>query len=159
MVVYEKEITYYIKRKYIRIRARELLLFCVDAQLLMHGSSSAYVCIRSCWVTCFFLLILIVWGCSPYWIHSARRPLLAYCTCPGWLSGWRIWWNKDWQMKSKYSEKTCPSASLFTTNPSWPDAGAKPDQRLSASAMARPVCYVPCLVSNINAVRWQLTHP
>jgi hypothetical protein len=22
-------------------------------------------------------------GWSPYWVHSARRPLLAYCTCPG----------------------------------------------------------------------------
>jgi hypothetical protein len=29
----------------------------------------------------------------------------AYCTCPGRLWGWRIWWNDDWQEKSKYSEK------------------------------------------------------
>jgi hypothetical protein len=34
--------------------------------------------------------------------------ILAYCTCPGWLWGWRIWWNK-WQGKPKYSEKTCPA--------------------------------------------------
>jgi hypothetical protein len=32
-----------------------------------------------------------------------------------WL--WRNWWNKDWQGKPKYSEKTCPSATLSTTNP------------------------------------------
>jgi hypothetical protein len=31
---------------------------------------------------------------------------LAYCTSPGWLWGWRIWWNDDWQGKLKYSEKT-----------------------------------------------------
>jgi hypothetical protein len=55
------------------------------------------------------------WG--PNWVHSARRPLLAYYTCPEWLWGWRIWWNEDWQGKPKYSEKTCPSATLFTTNP------------------------------------------
>jgi hypothetical protein len=43
----------------------------------------------------------------------------------------RNWWN-DWQGKPKYSEKTCPSAALSTTNPtSCPDAnpgrrGGKP---------------------------------
>jgi hypothetical protein len=30
--------------------------------------------------------------------------------------GWRIWWN-EWQGKPKYSEKTCPNATLSTTNP------------------------------------------
>jgi hypothetical protein len=35
----------------------------------------------------------------------------AYCTSPGWLWGWRIWWNDDWQEKPKYSEKTFHSAS------------------------------------------------
>jgi hypothetical protein len=28
-----------------------------------------------------------------------------------------FWWNDDWQRKPKYSEKTCPSATLSTTNP------------------------------------------
>jgi hypothetical protein len=36
----------------------------------------------------------------------------------GWL--WSNWWNKDWQGKPKYSEKTCPSTTLSTTNPTWP---------------------------------------
>jgi hypothetical protein len=27
------------------------------------------------------------------------------------------WWNGDWQGKQKYSEKTCSSATLSTTNP------------------------------------------
>jgi hypothetical protein len=26
-------------------------------------------------------------------------------------------WNEDWQGKPKYSEKTCPGATLSTTNP------------------------------------------
>jgi hypothetical protein len=54
--------------------------------------------------------------------------LLAYCTCPGWLWGWRIWWN-HWQGKPKYSEKTCPNATLSTTNPTWPDPGSNPGRR------------------------------
>jgi hypothetical protein len=42
----------------------------------------------------------------------------------GWL--WSNWWNKDWQGKPKYLEKTCPSAILSTTNPTWPDRGSNP---------------------------------
>jgi hypothetical protein len=54
--------------------------------------------------------------------------LLAYCTCPEWLWGWRIWWN-EWQGKLKYSEKTCPDATLTTTNPTWPDPWLNPGRR------------------------------
>jgi hypothetical protein len=54
---------------------------------------------------------------------------MAYCTCPGWLWWWRIWWNEDWQGRPKYSEKTCPNATLSTTNPTWPDTGANPGSR------------------------------
>jgi hypothetical protein len=59
---------------------------------------------------------------------------------------WRVWssrWNENWQGKLKYSEETCPSATLFTTNPTWPDLGsnrasAVGSLRLTAWAMARP---------------------
>jgi hypothetical protein len=54
---------------------------------------------------------------------------LPYCTCPGWLWGWRIWWNKYWQGKPKNSKKTCPSATLSATNPTWPDPGSNPGRR------------------------------
>jgi hypothetical protein len=43
-----------------------------------------------------------------------------------WL--WRNWWNEDWQGKPKYSENTCPSATLSTTNPTWLDPGLNPDR-------------------------------
>jgi hypothetical protein len=54
---------------------------------------------------------------------------MAYCIYPGWLWWWRIWWNDDWQGKPKFSEKTCPSATLSATNPTWPDPGANPGRR------------------------------
>jgi hypothetical protein len=57
-----------------------------------------------------------------------RGHLLAYRTCPGWLWGWRIWWN-EWQGKPKYSEKSCPGATLSTTNPTWPDPGLNAGRR------------------------------
>jgi hypothetical protein len=34
----------------------------------------------------------------------------------------------------KYSEKTCPSAALFTTNPTWPDAGSNQGRRAKKTA-------------------------
>jgi hypothetical protein len=36
------------------------------------------------------------------------------------------WWNKDWQGKPKYSEKTCPTATLSTTHPTLLDPGLNP---------------------------------
>jgi hypothetical protein len=41
----------------------------------------------------------------------------------GWL--WSNWWNEKWQGKPKYLEKTCPSATLSTTNPTWPNPGRR----------------------------------
>jgi hypothetical protein len=37
------------------------------------------------------------------------------------------WWNENWQGKPKYSEKTCPSTILSTTNPTWRILGSNPD--------------------------------
>jgi hypothetical protein len=60
---------------------------------------------------------------------------MAYCASPRWLWWWRNWWN-DWQGKLKYSEKTCPSATLSTTNPTCcPDAN--PGRRSGKSATNR----------------------
>jgi hypothetical protein len=60
-----------------------------------------------------------------------------------WWWMWSSRWNENWQGKPKYSEKTCPSATLSTTNPTWPDlartrAAAVGSRRLTAWAMARP---------------------
>jgi hypothetical protein len=52
-----------------------------------------------------------------------------------WL--WGSWWNEDWQGKPKYSEKTCPSATLSTTNPTWIDLGSNPGRRCGKSATNR----------------------
>jgi hypothetical protein len=59
---------------------------------------------------------------------------------PRWLWWWRIWLNEDWQGKSKYSEKTHPSATLSTTNPTWPDPGLNPGRRGGKPATNRLSC-------------------
>jgi hypothetical protein len=37
----------------------------------------------------------------------------------------------EWRLtgEPKYSEKTCPSTTLSTTNPTWPDSGSNPGRR------------------------------
>jgi hypothetical protein len=86
-----------------------------------------------------------VGGGSPSWVPSTRR----------WWWWWRIWWNEDWQGKPKFLEKTCPSATLSTTNPTWPDPGrrgGKPaTNRLSYGAAPRKnvtkyVSYFPIIL-------------
>jgi hypothetical protein len=59
------------------------------------------------------------------WVHLVRRPLIGLLYQPRMtddefeaVGGIRIF-----QGKPKYSEKTCPSATLSTTNPTWPDLG------------------------------------
>jgi hypothetical protein len=75
-----------------------------------------------------FFLICIVRGGVQTGSTRHVGHLLSYCTCPGWLWGWKIWWN-EWQEKPKYSEKTCPDATLSTTNFTWPDPGLNPGRR------------------------------
>jgi hypothetical protein len=50
---------------------------------------------------------------------------------------WRNWWNEYWQGKPKYSEKTCPSATLSTTNPTWLDPGLNPGRCYGKTATNR----------------------
>jgi hypothetical protein len=75
----------------------------------------------------FFLICIVGGGVQSGSIRHVGH-LLAYYTCPGWLWGWRIWWN-EWHGKPKYWEKTCPDATLSTTNPTWPDPGLNPGRR------------------------------
>jgi hypothetical protein len=77
----------------------------------------------------YFFLIRIVGGGVQAGSTRHVGHWMAYCTCPGWLWWWRNWWNEDGQGKPKYSEKTCPSATLSTTYPTWPDPGSNPGCR------------------------------
>jgi hypothetical protein len=96
-------------------------------------------------------------GWSPYSVHSARQPLLAYCTCPGWLWWWRIWWNEDWQGKPKYSEKTGPQCHFVHHKSHLLDPGSNPGRRdgkpatnrLSRSDHSLFLCFL-CKVSDFQ---------
>jgi hypothetical protein len=64
------------------------------------------------------------------WVHLVRRPLFGLLYQPRIIDDvWSSRWNENWQGKPKYSEKTCPTATLSTTNPPWPDLGSNPGRR------------------------------
>jgi hypothetical protein len=64
------------------------------------------------------------------------RPLLAYCTSPGW------WWimMSVGQSKPNYSKKTSTSTALFTTNPAWRNPGSITCRNLEKPAIDRLSC-------------------
>jgi hypothetical protein len=82
------------------------------------------------------------------WVHSAWWPLIGLLYLLGWLWWWRIWWNEDWQGKPKYLEKTRPSATLSTTNPTWPDLGSNPGSCGGKPATNRLIYGVAYILSN-----------
>jgi hypothetical protein len=102
------------------------------------------------WLKCvfffFFFFFLVSWD----WVRLSALATSAtnwsIVTAPD--DRWWVWssrWNENWQGKPKYLEKTCPSATLSTTNPTYPDPRWNPDTalgryRLTAWAMARQKC-------------------
>jgi hypothetical protein len=77
----------------------------------------------------------------PLGTAATNRPILP---TPGDYDNGENRWNDDWQRKPKYSEKTCPSATSSSTNPTCSArtrtrTAAVGSQRLTAWAMARPV--------------------
>jgi hypothetical protein len=63
---------------------------------------------------------------------------------------------KTVQGKPKYSEKTCPSATLSTTNPTWSDPGLNPGRRGGKPATNR-LSYGAALYGKFTVYRASLT--
>jgi hypothetical protein len=114
-------------------------------------------------------------GVDSNWVHSALRPLIGLFCQPRIIMMMEKlveWWLAGKQM---YSEKTCPSAALFPTNPTWPErartrAAAVGNQRLTAWATARPFREESadlflvdggkvCILLKLPTFRRKLIHP
>jgi hypothetical protein len=107
------------------VTARRHLRMYAQTSLTLLSCCGAHAVFLLCVV---HLLIHLLGGgvqLGPLSMAATDWPIVA---CPRWL-WWRIWWNEDWQDKLKYSEKTRPSATLSTTNPTWPDPGSNPGCR------------------------------
>jgi hypothetical protein len=122
-------------QSYLRCRRRWGLSFTPGCFNTRHRASGTH------WLSLFFLSF-------SGWGETESTWYVGHCwsTVPApddrwWL--WSSWWNENWQGKPKCSKKACPSATLSTTNPTWPDLGSNPgpavgSQQLTAWAMARP---------------------
>jgi hypothetical protein len=75
----------------------------------------------------FFLFSFLGWvRLSPLGTSITNWPILPATDDKRWV--WSSRWNENWQEKPKYSEKTCPIATL-STNPTWLDQGSNPGRR------------------------------
>jgi hypothetical protein len=89
----------------------------------------------------------VSWYCGHYW-PIVRAP------DDRWWWLWRNWCNKNWLRTPKYSEKTYPSATLSTINPTWLDPGSNPGRRGGKPATNR-LRYGS---AHQNAKRWIIFH-
>jgi hypothetical protein len=74
------------------------------------------------------MIFLASWGgvrLSPLSTSATNWPIVP-APDDRWWWMWSSKWNENWQGKQQYSEKTCPSATLPTTNPTWIDMGSNP---------------------------------
>jgi hypothetical protein len=121
----------WIKEAWPKSRCHDICLKWVRKTTRNSVSKIGAVVDGSSWIrVCSVFFIIIISGVG----LLALQPLLAYCTNPPapddrWWWLWRNWWNEDWLGKPKYSEKTCPSATLSTTNPTWLDPGLNTGRR------------------------------
>jgi hypothetical protein len=90
----------------------------------------------------FFFLICIVGGGVQTGSTQHVGHLLAYCTCPGWLWGRRIWWMNGRGNRSTRRKPApaplCPPQIPLHQSRDWMRAAAVGSQWLTASAVARP---------------------
>jgi hypothetical protein len=78
------------------------------------------ICPRAAFLNRIIIIIIIIiiisgvglspWYCGHFW-PIVQTPMIDEDDF------WSNWWNENWQGKRKYSEKTYPSATLSTTNP------------------------------------------
>jgi hypothetical protein len=90
---------------------------------------------------CYWILMAIEVFFLVSWGGVRLSPLVTSATVwPIVPAVWSSRWNENWQRKPKYSEKTCPCATLSTTNPTRPELGSSPGRRGGKPATNR-LCY------------------
>jgi hypothetical protein len=74
---------------------------------------------------------------------------------------WSSRWNENWQGKLKYSEETCPTATLSTTNPTWPDLspnqgrrGGRQETNSLSYGTAYNRVWTPCSMTHWNWINF-----
>jgi hypothetical protein len=92
------------------------------------------------WLRYFFLFSLNGVRLSPLGTSATNWPIVPAQDDRRWVWGSR--WKENWQGKPKYSERTCPSITLSTTNLMWPDLGSNPGRRGGKPATNRTAAWL-----------------
>jgi hypothetical protein len=118
-----------------------------------------------CSLYIFCLVFLVCWGVvrlSPLGTSATVWPIVPAPDDRWWM--WSSRWNENWQGKPKYSEKTCPSVTLSTTNPILPDLGSNTGRRGGKPATNRLSCGAANASSNqkfknfLPTSLWKVSH-
>jgi hypothetical protein len=98
-------------------------------------------------------------GSSPNWVHSVRRPLLAYCDYEdGESGGMKIGRGNQSTRRKPTPAPLCPPRIPLDQTRARTRAAAVGNQRLTAWAMARPFGHWVNLRAHLHLVTNQLTN-
>jgi hypothetical protein len=130
----------------------------VERRYVVISAADFYVTIKKL-LDCIFNFFLVSLGgvrLSPLGTSATNWPIVASPDNRWWL--WSSRWNENWKGKPTYSEKTCPSANLSTTNPTWPALGSYSGRRGEKPATNR-LSYDAAFISNVLPLfvrRWEI---
>jgi hypothetical protein len=148
-------------------------MFCMDVVVVCRCVPSIDVFLCGCSCSCidasvsFFLVSWDGVRLSPLGTSATNSPTVPAPRDKWWWWMWSTRWNENWQGKLKYSEKICPSATLSTTNPTWPDLGANPGprggktatNRLSYGTAMHVLSLPDCVLSLFLFLVFRRSHP
>jgi hypothetical protein len=124
----------------------------------LHAVESQFLTIYSLWMTNLvsktiqifsfsFHASFFTWWRAPQQMPRTHYSLKAFCATLWWRWRWAVFykvlqvmehqWNEIDRGKQTTRRKTCPSATLSTTNPTWTDPGSNPGLRNGRPATNR----------------------
>jgi hypothetical protein len=107
------------------------------------------------------------WWRVPQQMLRTHHSLKAFCATLWWTWKWAVFyqilqvmehqWNEINRVKPTTRRKTCPSATLSTTNPTWTDLGSNPSLRSERPATNRlslgtANCWLGICILNLRVV-------
>jgi hypothetical protein len=104
----------------------EQILLCEEINTVVDAYGGAEIIPVCLYEQLFFLGM--GWDLSPLGM-SATKWAVVRAPSDRWRWVSSSQWNENWQGKPKYSEKTCPNATLSITNSTWLDLGLNPGRR------------------------------